>query len=145
MKRLSKPSQKVRRGITLAEMFVACAVTVTLMGMITTLCLRIQLVYRDIGHQRLALNELANQMDELTRLSENDLEEKLGALVVSDELKGSLREPVLTGQVQSSKLGTKLLLQLDWKRKHPSKPVELVGWLTETKAVDPDSAPEESR
>ena len=88
MKRLSKPSQKVRRGITLAEMFVACAVTVTLMGMITTLCLRIQLVYRDIGHQRLALNELANQMDELTRLSENDLEEKLGALVVSDELKG---------------------------------------------------------
>ena len=60
-----------RRGVSLLELLVSGVVLVTVMTLVTTLCIRISSVWKDVGHHRVAVAELSNHLDRLTRLDAN--------------------------------------------------------------------------
>ena len=119
-----------RRGVAMLELVVAAVVMVVIMSLVTTLCFRISLVWQDIGHQRVAVAELSNQLDRLSRMTPQQVRDELETLRPSELSKRTLREPQLSGEVVQSDMGHQINLRLDWNRGHPGQPIELVGWIT---------------
>lgn len=122
-------SMNRRRGVAMLELVVASVVLVVVMSLVTTLCFRISLVWQDIGHRRVAVAELSNQLDRLTRMNPQQVRSELQMLKPSELSQRTLREPKLTGELVQSDIGHQLNLCLDWNRRHPGQPVELVGWI----------------
>ena len=118
-----------RRGLSLIELIVAAVVMVVVMNLVTTLCFRISLVWRDIGHHRVAVAELSNQLDRLTRMNSQQVLDAMKTLKPSELCERTLPEPQLSGELVQSEIGQQINLRLDWKRRHPGQPVELVGWI----------------
>lgn len=118
-----------RRGASMIELVVAAIVMVIVMSLVTTLCFRISLVWQDIGHRRVAVAELSNQLDRLTRMNPQQVRDELQTLKPSELSKRTLREPQLTGKMVQSDAGHQINLRLDWKRHQGGQPVELVGWI----------------
>ena len=55
-----------RHGFSYAEVLVCATVLTTIMSLVTTSSFRISRVWKDIRHEKAALNELSNQLDWLT-------------------------------------------------------------------------------
>ena len=115
--------------MTLIELTISAIVLVTIMSFITSICLQVSLVWKDIGHHRAAINELSNQLEHLTRLSLADAKQALGSLEPSEACSRTLNSPKLNGELMVDNLGVRVVLQVDWKRRYPGKPIELVGWM----------------
>lgn len=118
-----------RRGITAAELIVSAVLLMTVMSFVTTICLRINLVWKDINHHRVAVCELSNQLEELTLLSPPEAQAAIESLQPSAICARSLRKPELAGKLIEDEFGSRIVLQIDWDRRNPGKPVELVGWI----------------
>jgi hypothetical protein len=103
---------------------------VTVISFVTSLAFRIDLVWKDTGHHRSAMNELSNQLEHLTLLAPDDVAAALESLRPSDELSRTLPQPKLTGEVINDDWGQRIVLRLNWDHRHEAKPVELVGWLS---------------
>ena len=120
---------KRRRGVTMIELVVAAVVLVVVMSSVTTLCFRISLVWQDIGQHRVAVAELSNQLDRLTRMNLQQVRDELQSLTPSELAQRTLHEPQLSGEMLPTEIGHQINLQLDWKRVNPGQPVELTGWI----------------
>ena len=118
-----------RRGATLTELVVAAVVMVMVMSLVTTLCYRISLVWQDIGHHRVAIAELSNQLDQLTRMTPEQAREALDSIAPSELSQRTLRNPELKGSISPSEIGHRIQLELNWNRRHPGQPVGLTGWI----------------
>ena len=118
-----------RRGVTMIELVVAAVVMAVIMSLVTTLCFRISCIWQDTGHRRVAVAELSNQLDRLTQMSPELVLDALETLQPSDLSKRTLRDPQLEGELFQSEMGHRIHLQLNWSRRHPGQPVELVGWI----------------
>ena len=125
-----------RRGLTMIETIVSASILVVVMCFGLSLTFRISQVWRDTTHQRIAMNELSNQLDELTRLPVNILLNDLEVLEVSSSTQRIFEEPVLVGRFVDDELGKRIVLSLHWKQRHPGIGAQLVGWL-----VDQSSEP----
>lgn len=124
-----KCTMSVRRGVTMIELVVAAVVMTMVMSLITSLCFRISCIWQDTGHYRVAVAELSNQLDQLTQMSPELVLEELETLQPSEHCKRTLHDPQLDGELSQSEIGTQIRLQLNWSRRHPGQPVELVGWI----------------
>lgn len=118
-----------RRGFTLVELIVSASLLVVVMTFVTSLAFRIDQTWKQISHQRIAINELSNQLDRLTRLTPAELATAIDAIDVSPEARQTLLHPQLTAEEIDDELGSRVVLRLDWQRSIPGRPVELVGWL----------------
>ncbi|MEM7785906.1 MAG: hypothetical protein AAF623_21335, partial [Planctomycetota bacterium] len=58
-----------RNGVTAFEIMVTISVLTTVAMFVTTMAIQIKFIWRDIEQHQLAINELSNQLDELTRYS----------------------------------------------------------------------------
>jgi hypothetical protein len=76
------------------------------------------------------MNELSNQLDRLVGLSPTELTAAIDAIEASDESRRTLLDPRLSAERIDDELGERVVLRLDWKRRYPGRPIELVGWLT---------------
>ena len=119
-----------RSAFTLAELLVSVATLLTIMTLTTTLCFRVQQVWKDIRHQRVAEAELANQLEWLTPLNREQLDTAIKQLTASETCSRTLRHPNLTATVSEDELGTRVTLSLTWQRRVPGKAVRLSGWLS---------------
>ncbi len=128
-----------RNGVTMVELVISAMLLVTVMTFVTSLSYSINLVWKDIGHYRIATGELSNQLENLTRLSRQEAQERVASLRPSEFSARTLREPVLDGQLVEDNLGTRVVLKLNWKRRNPGPPVELAGWLSQNRFVDTPS------
>ncbi len=131
---------KFRRGGMLIELAVSTIVLISLLSIATTLCFQVSLVWRDINQHRVAVAELSNQLDQLTRMDPQQARETLKSMIPSELSKHTLRDPQLSGKLIETTLGQQINLQLNWNRRHPGKPVKLVGWISS----DNSSAPSET-
>ncbi len=122
-------TNKDRRGVSLIELLVAAVVLVAVMSLVTSLCFRISLVWQEIGHRRVAVAELSNQLERLTRMDPEDVPLALASLKPSALVEQTLLAPQLSGEMVESEIGHQIELQLNWRRRYPGKPVELVGWI----------------
>lgn len=144
------PAKRCRTGATMVELVVSAVLLITVMSFVTTLCFQINLVWKDIRHHRVALGELSNQLEQLTRLSPQQVRQAIKSLEPSAISSRTLKDPQLTGKLLEDDLGLRVVLQIDWQRRNPGKPVELAGWLVlqsgeKKNEVDkPESGGEES-
>ena len=132
------PAQRCRRhGTTLVELLVSAFLLISVMSFVTTWCFHINTIWKDIGHHRVALCELSNQLEVLTRLNPTQAQEAIDAIEPSSTCARTLKNPELTGNLVEDALGTRVVLQLNWQRRYPGKPVTLAGWLPRpTEATD---------
>ncbi len=132
--------QAKRSGILTVELLVAAVTLLSVITFFTTCSFQIRLVWKDIRHQRIAMEELNNQLESITQLSEGETSTALENLTPSTICKNSLQNPKLTGTLKKDLLGTRLTLQLNWDKRHPGKPLEISGWIRNTPPkVNPQS------
>jgi hypothetical protein len=118
-----------RRGITAIELVVSAMLLMTVMTFVTTLCFRINMVWQDIGHHRVAVGELSNQLESLQRMTPAEAQEALGTLQPSALCRRTLRDPELDGEMIKDDLGNRIVLKINWTRQNPGQPIELAAWL----------------
>jgi prepilin-type N-terminal cleavage/methylation domain-containing protein len=126
--------RKVRRGFTIVEVIVSASLLVVVMTFITTLAFRVDQTWKQIAHQRVAMNELSNQLDRLLHLNSDKLDTAIDAIEASSELRQTLPNPRLTAERIDDELGKRVVLRLNWQRRFPGRPLELIGWLPASEA-----------
>jgi len=119
---------KKRQGVSSIEFLVSFSVMTIVMTLATTMALNINRVWRDIEHQRLAVCELSNQLEELTQLAEEELIEKVKQIEPSEFCTQGLHEPQISGKLTSDDLGQRIDLELIWKQQPVDRKVRLSGW-----------------
>lgn len=117
------------RGITMVECVVAASILIVAMGTVTTMSFRLNRVWIDVAHQRIAMNELTNTLESLCELPVDEIEQAIAELSPSTAANASLYEPELTGERINDSFGDRVALRLTWKSAHPIRPAELVGWI----------------
>jgi type II secretory pathway pseudopilin PulG len=125
----SLPRSIRRRGFTIVELVVSASMLMVMMAFVTTLAFRIDQTWKDVAYQRIAINELSNHLDRLTQLPQDQLAAEIELIEVSAEVQRTLANPELSAQRIDDELGHRVVLKLDWQRRHPGRPVELVGWI----------------
>jgi type II secretory pathway pseudopilin PulG len=129
MENLKFRKRQSRDGFTMLELIVSSLLMIVIMSFVTTLCFRVNLVWKDIAHHRVAAGELSNQLETLTRLSTDEAQSALQSLEASEASQRTLENPTLTGVLSKDELGTRVTIEINWKRRFPGKPIVLAGWL----------------
>ena len=80
---------------------------------------------------QLAIQELSNHMESLTRMTPSECEEALDSIVVSSELKQQIPESSIHGQITQDGDAWRILLSFQLPVQHRREPIELYGWLFE--------------
>ena len=124
-----------RRGVSSIEFLVSFSVMATVMTFATTMTLNISRVWRDIEHQRLAMCELSNQLEELTRLGDEALEKRVSNIQPSNFCKQGLNEPRISAKISSDDLGQRIDLELVWKLQPVERKVRLSGWAIDQRST----------
>jgi hypothetical protein len=127
--RIQDSGGDTRSGITMIELIVSAVLLMTVMSFATTLCFRINQVWSDIGQHRVALNELSNQLETITRLDVAAAKLAVAEIQPTEVCRRTLIDPEIRGEVTTDNLGTRIQLQINWNRTHPGTPMKLVGWL----------------
>ncbi len=117
-----------RRGVSSIEFLVSFSVMATVMTFATSMTLNINRVWRDIEHDRLAICELSNQLEELTLLKGESLVERAGRIEPSEFCKRGLSEPRISAKLSSDDLGQRIDLELAWQHPAAERKVRLSGW-----------------
>jgi hypothetical protein len=131
-----------RAGYTIIELVVACGLLVSVMSISGTLVYRTDLVWRDTAKYRVSMNELSNQLEELTQLSPAELDARVNDLKLSKHCRELLPEATLTAVLVQDNLGKRIDLSLSWgavvleKRDGVGKVVRLSGWASDFREDD---------
>lgn len=126
----TKPQKRnFRSGYTMTDLVVGATLLIGLMSFVAPLSVRTGRLWQDSRHYRLALDELSNQLELLTRLDETERVAALENLSVSPQVSSRLPNPVLHAKTIEDEDGTRLVLQLQWDRIGPAGPVTLVAWI----------------
>lgn len=119
-----------RRGTTIAELLVASSLLVTGITLISRGAVQTLRLRQDARHYQLALDEVANQLDPLTAMPTQDRLSALEALQPSEMIQTILPNPKLKAETINDENGERVVIQLEWDRMSTSKPVSLVGWVS---------------
>ena len=122
-------NSRCRRGLSSMELIVSTSVMMAIIFVVAKMSFQIQGVWRDVDHHRVAICELSNHLDRLTRLTPDDAKIALQELTVSEPCARTLSNARLSGQLTKDELGFRVDLKLSWQTKYPSKPTKLQGWL----------------
>lgn len=134
-------SHSNRRGVTMAELIISSVILLVVMTFVTSICFRVNLVWKDIGHHRVALGELANQLEVLTAMKPDEAIAALETLEPSGLCKRTLQSPELNGEAIRDDLGTRIVLRMAWHKDREVKPVELAGWIVSASPAKKKTSP----
>lgn len=131
------PSKSRRRALTTLDVLVSTVLLSVVMSTATSLCFRIQQVWKGIAHQRVATQELANHLEVITRLKPKDVDTALRNLQPSKLCCNRLLNPRLTGKRSDDELGTCISLELQWDGIPSPIKAHLSGWLIDAATAQP--------
>lgn len=123
-----------RNAFTMIELVVAASIMIALMSVVTSLTFRIHKVWQDTNQQRIATWAVSSELERITSLPTDEIAATLDELAASEELQNLLTAPEWSGDFIDDELGPRVALRLNWKRRHPGVPLELVGWLLDPTA-----------
>ena len=103
-----------RCGFLRLEMLAAAATLTVAMTCFAKVAFQNNQLWKDIGQHRAAVNELANHLDQLTRLSVGEAREAIGQLKVSQYCQPQLVDSQLTGELERDQVGHRLDLTISW-------------------------------
>lgn len=112
------------------ECVVAASILIVAMGTVTTLSYRLNRVWIDVAHQRIAMNELSNTAETLSELPREQWDAAISNLKPSTAALTTLDQPELSGERITDSLGDRVVLRLTWRSAHPIRPVRLTAWLS---------------
>lgn len=127
MKRL-----KQRSGTSLTELLVAGTLMITGVSVLATCFSAVQQLGRQQRYYAVAVDELANQMERLLALSQEERSAELESLPPTEFLESMLPQATLKGQEISDEHGTRLQLQIDWHPSGAGEPLVAVAWIPES-------------
>ena len=124
------PSSRPRRGTTITEFVVACTLLGSLMLFVVPSVVRIGRLQQAVRQDRIAMDELTNQLDRLTQMPLNELKQEMDTLSFSEFAASRLPNPKLSGTLQDSEDGYRLALELSWNRPGRSvAPATMATWI----------------
>jgi len=119
-----------RRGTTMIELIVACSLLATLILVVVPSVIRIGQVQRTMRHDRIALDEMSNQLERLTELPFSQINQEIPKLTASEFATNGLPNPQLSGEIEESELGYQIVLQMSWDS--PGRiavPLRMATWI----------------
>lgn len=133
-----------RRGFSLTELVVCASMIATIMSFVASISIRVNRVWRDTRHQQIALDELSNQLEALTRLDLQAATARLEKLEVSPEAQSLLPGAKIAGEFLTTRDSTQLVLTLTLDAQRVSavkrhRDYTLVGFLP-TPNVEPTAS-----
>ena len=131
-------TQSCRRGFSVTEVLVSAVLLMTVMSLVGTACHRVNLIWFDVNHHRVAVCELSNHLEELTAMKPEQAIAAVNTLKPSAFCCQALDSPELTGEIFKDDLGSRVVLQITWKRPVAANPVTMSGWIVPAEA-DSDS------
>ena len=122
------PSSK-RRGVLLAEAFVAAALVVVILSVAVPSVIRCARIWKDARHHQLAADVLSGEMDRLIGMEPGDRNQAIEQLSLDRAITDVLVDATLVGNIAASSEGKRIELSLDWNRLGDPPPLTLVAWL----------------
>ena len=118
-----------RQGFTKLEMVASATLLATMFGIASPLFSRLNQVWHTTRLYQLASQELMNQMETLIHLSREECEDALQQLAIAPEIVAVIPEAQLTGNLDTSDDGDRVLLAFRLPSSVRMEPILLVGWL----------------
>lgn len=119
-----------RAGAMITELAVAAVVLTGAMAALTPLLVQQARLVAIARHERLALEELSNQLDRLTQLTATDLADELPRLRPEPAVANTLGGPRLDGELIEDEAGQRIVLCIRWSEgAHRERQRTLTAWL----------------
>ncbi len=138
-------SSHPRRGTTIIEVIVACSLLGSLMLFIVPSAIRNGRLQRVIRQDRIAMDEVTNQLDRLARLPWNQIKPEVARLTPSEFALAGLPNPILSGTLRDSEEGYRLALEISWNSTGRNvAPLTMATWiypLSTTKSLGEEPQP----
>ena len=126
-----------RRGTTIIEFVVACSLLGSLMLFVVPSAIRIERLQRVIRQDRIAMDEITNQLERLAQLPLGQLKEEVDSLTPSEFAATGLSNPRLSGTLLDSQDGYRLAVEISWDSPgRREAPVSMATWLYPGAATD---------
>ena len=113
----------------MVELLVSATLLITLVSIVVPLSVRAGRLWQEARSYRLAVNELSNQLEDLTLLGDQEREQALAKWQPVEGLLLALPDARLTGEVLDDEDGKRLRLSLEWRRSVGSPPLCMIGWI----------------
>ena len=117
------------RGFTKLEMLASATLLTTMIAIVSPLFARLNQVWHSTRWYQLASQELMNQMEVMTQLSREECNGAIKQIRISSEILDVIPKAELTGRVESSADGDRVVLFFQLPASVRSEPIVLVGWL----------------
>ena len=124
-------------GMTKMEVLAAAAILLTVMSVTATMFHKVNLMWKDIRHHRIATSELANRLDVLTRIAPKNIAAEIDELKPSAVCDDALPKATLSAKLVKDPIGQRIDLEIQWRSRVATRDNErpnrarLSGWLTE--------------
>ena len=119
----------LRPGFTKLEMMVTATLLSTMFAIATPLFSRLNQVWHSTLWYQLASQELMNQMEAITLLSRDECNNAIQQLTIAPEILAAVPGAELTGKLEPSTDGDRVVLSFRLPASVRSEPIVLVGWL----------------
>jgi hypothetical protein len=120
---------KSRLGLTALEIFVALTLLSVGLSISASLLVRHQRLLAADRHYRLAMDELCNQLEQLTALSSTELSAAIGEVKPSRFAVRHLPGVELHGELHPDDMGQRVTLSITWdERPSSAAPLALSAW-----------------
>ncbi|MEZ6088591.1 MAG: hypothetical protein R3C05_11300 [Pirellulaceae bacterium] len=119
-----------RQAFTMIEMVISAMILFGVMSLVASMAFRVDRVWIDVRHHRVAMTELSNQLEVLTRTPVEQLPDAINNLMPSSAVAEALPNVSLSAELQEEGSLTRITLQLDWQRRHGGKPMRMVAWVS---------------
>lgn len=133
---VSDRRRRDRTGSSVIECVVAASVLMVTMGTVTTMAFRASRIWIATGHQRIAMNELSNQLETITSARGDEINRLIENLAPSGLAQKSLDQPLIKATRTRDQAGDRVTIELSWRSQFPIAPVSLTGWIS-VSAEDP--------
>ena len=126
-----------RIGLTKVEVLASTILLMAVMSVTATMYHKINLVWKDIRHHRIATGELVNQLDILTRVEAGEIKTAIKELKPSDICSDALPKSTLSATVVKDAVGERIDLEIQWRSRNGTRDdarphrAQLSGWLME--------------
>ncbi len=135
MKRCCYQFASSRSGATMVECVVAASILIVAMSTVTSMAFRVNRIWIDVAHERTAISELTNTLEELTQLPTDEMDDAINELRPSAVAESSLNQPTITGHRIKGKLGDRIELRLQWQAIPTPRSVQLSSWVDLTEST----------
>lgn len=124
-----------RSGFSMIELVVAAGLLLVAMSFVVQMTHRVDHLWSDTSEHRVAIHELSSQLDRLSLLAPDEVSRQLETLRVAPQIAMTLKDASLSGKMIADELGNRVVLRLNWARRHPGNPLEMSAWVANADEV----------